>query len=65
LTYNKCCDKINQDMKRLTVLRRIFKKTRVSSLTVIDHTQLVLNKQGKEQFKKLIDQGLQVPVGLL
>ena len=52
-------------MKRLTVLRRIFKKTRVSSLTVIDHTQLVLNKQGKEQFKKLIDQGLQVPVGLL
>ncbi len=52
-------------MKLITVLRRIFNKTQASSQSVIDVTQSVLNKQGKEQFKKLLDKGLQVPVALL
>jgi len=49
---------------KLTVLRRAFNKKSLKSLTIKDTTQMVLNKQGKEQFLKLLDKGLQLPVAL-
>lgn len=33
--------------------------------TLVDYQQEILSKQGREQFKKLVDRGISIPVALL
>lgn len=50
-------------MKIVRILFRTQKKHQSSTLA--DYQRELLVRQGREQFKKLIDRGLGVPVGLL
>jgi len=50
-------------MKIVRILFRTQKKHQRSTLA--DYQRELLVRQGREQFKKLIDRGLGVPVGLL
>jgi hypothetical protein len=50
-------------MKFLSVLFKT--KTQKSVKTIAEYQQDMLIRQGREQFKKLMDKGLHVPVALL
>jgi hypothetical protein len=50
-------------MKLVRILLRSEKKKQRSTLA--DYQRELLVRQGREQFKKIIDRGLGVPVGLL
>jgi hypothetical protein len=50
-------------MKLVRILLRSEKKKQRTTLA--DYQRELLVRQGREQFKKLIDRGLGVPVGLL
>jgi hypothetical protein len=52
-------------MNTMLFLRKVFKKTEKSKQVVVDAKQLFLNKQGSEQFKKLLEKGLSVGVVML
>lgn len=41
------------------------KKTNKSRMTIADYKQKLLVEQGREQFKRLLEKGLGVPVALL
>ncbi len=61
------CDKILSGMKKILSYffgaeKRNIEKSRYSGS---DYKQDVLVKQGREQFKKLLDKGLGIPVALL
>ena len=45
-------------------IRQLAKK-RTSSKTVSDYKMDILVKQGRDQFKKLIEKGINIPVALL
>ena len=50
----------------MKLLSGLFKKTKQQKRkTLEDYRQELLVRQGREQFKKLVDKGLQVPVVLL
>lgn len=52
-------------MKFLAQLVKISEKLHKNRLDSIDHKQQLLVNQGREQFKKLLEKGLRVPVVLL
>ena len=52
-------------MNTVAFLRKAFIKTEKTTHVVMDAKQLFLNKQGKEQFKKLVEKGLSVGVVML
>ena len=62
LTHLTRCAKIQLGMKF-----NIFKKAEITNKvkTISDYRQDLLVKQGREQFKKLLEKGINVPVGLL
>ncbi|HKC14342.1 MAG TPA: hypothetical protein VKC89_00010 [Patescibacteria group bacterium] len=41
------------------------KKTNKGRVTIADYKQRLLVEQGREQFKRLLEKGLRVPVALL
>ncbi|MBI2613448.1 MAG: hypothetical protein HYW62_01640 [Candidatus Levybacteria bacterium] len=42
-----------------------WRKKKVSQKTVSDYKMEILVKQGRDQFKKLIEKGINIPVALL
>ncbi len=44
---------------------QIFKSTAKARKTIADYKQEILVKQGREQFKKLLEKGISVPVAFL
>ena len=62
LTHLTSCGKIQLIMK-FNLLNQINKKAAVK--TIADYKQEILVKQGREQFKKLLEKGLNIPVVLL
>lgn len=42
-----------------------FKKQKKTQRTISDYKMEVLVKQGRDQFKKLIEKGINIPVALL
>jgi hypothetical protein len=54
------CDRIRVGMKF-----QLFRSTNRARKTLIDIKQEILIKQGREQFKKLLEKGISIPVVLL
>ena len=54
------CGRIRVDMKF-----QIFGNANKTRKTLIDTKQEILVKQGREQFKKLLEKGISIPVVLL
>lgn len=52
-------------MKLTTLFSLIFKRLRSPRIHSLDSKQVDLMRQGREQFKKLVDKGLSVPVVFL
>ncbi len=49
----------------ITMKFQIFKSTSKAKKTLMDYKQEILVKQGREQFKKLLEKGINVPVAFL
>ena len=62
LTHLTRYDKIGVKSMKLNILRNRYKK---SERTIADYKEELLVKQGREQFKKLLEKGITVPVALL
>ncbi len=61
LTHLTSCDKIQLIMKI-----SLFKTTKTKAVrTISDYKEDLLIKQGREQFKKLLEKGIELPVVLL
>jgi len=61
LTHLTSYDTIQLIMK----LNILGKNKAVTARTIADYKQEILVKQGREQFKKLLEKGLNIPVVLL
>lgn len=64
------CYYLNQVMKLSLAntwkkLKKLIGVKAKSSKSIADYNREVMIKMGRDQFKKLIDKGLNVPVGLL
>lgn len=64
------CYYLNQAMKLSLAntwknLKKLIGVKAKSSKSIADYNREVMIKMGRDQFKKLIDKGLNVPVGLL
>lgn len=64
LTEAVCCANIHQDMNFLSRFLKL-KRRELEKKTLADHNREALVKNGHDQFKKLVDKGLSIPVALL
>lgn len=60
LTYLTTCDKMPTDMSF-----GFKRQKKTSSKSISDYKMEILVKQGRDQFKKLIAKGINIPVALL
>ena len=49
----------------MKLLKTLFKTNKKVQKTLEDYKEELIAQQGKEQFKKLLDKGLGVPIALL